>query len=103
MDVLIRQALVQDGQPCVDIAIHKGHIVDIRAGIDTSAACVIHAEGRAAIPGLLEPHVHLDKALLDARAPNYSGTLEEAIRVTGALKKQQTREDILGRSRRVLD
>jgi len=94
---------VRDGEPYVDIAIDRGHIVDIRACIDASAACVIDAEGRAVIPGLLEPHVHLDKALLDSRAPNHSGTLEEAIRVTGALKRQQTREDILGRARRVLD
>jgi cytosine deaminase len=87
----------------VDIAIEGGRIVDIRPRIDASAPCVIDAGGRAAIPGLLEPHIHLDKALLESRAPNRSGTLEEAIRVTGALKRQQTREDILDRARRVLD
>ena len=35
--------------------------------------------------------------------PSLTGTLEEAIRVTGILKTQQEREDVLARSRRVLD
>ena len=87
----------------MDLAIEGGRIVDIRPCIDAPAACVIDADGRAAIPGLLEPHIHLDKALFESRAPNRSGTLEEAIRVTGALKRQQTREDILDRARQVLD
>jgi cytosine deaminase len=35
--------------------------------------------------------------------PNRSGTLEEAIRVTGQLKRLQTHDDVLERSRRVLE
>jgi len=103
VDILIRQALVSDDHPPVDIAIRHGRIAAIDRRIDGSAQRVIDAGGRAAISGLLEPHIHLDKALLDTRMPNRSGTLEEAIRVTGLLKRQQTREDVLDRSRRVLD
>lgn len=103
MDILIRQALVGDDQPLVDIAIQNGRIVAIDRRIDGVARRVIDAGGRATLPGLLESHIHLDKALLESRLPNRSGTLEEAIRVTAQLKRQQTREDVLERSRRVLD
>jgi cytosine deaminase len=103
VDILIRQARVMDDQPPVDIAVDDGRIAAIGRGIDGSARRIIEAGGRAVLPGLLEPHIHLDKALLESRLPNLSGTLEEAIRVTGTLKRQQTREDVLDRSRRVLD
>jgi cytosine deaminase len=103
VDLLIRQALVEDDEPFVDIAIHNGRIVAIDRRIDMAARRVIDAGGRATLPGLLEPHIHLDKAFLESRMPNRSGTLEEAIRVTGQLKRQQTPEDVLDRSRRVLE
>jgi cytosine/creatinine deaminase len=102
-DILIRQALLEDGQPPVDIAIHLGRIAAIDRRIDTPARRVIDAAGRATLPGLLDPHIHLDKALLESRMPNQSGTLDEAIRITGQLKRQQSRDDVLGRSRSVLD
>ncbi len=102
-DILVRQALVRDGDPPVDIAIANGRIAAIDRRIDTPARRVIDAAGRATLPGLLEPHIHLDKALLESRMPNRSGTLDEAIRVTGQLKREQTREDVLDRSRHVLD
>jgi len=103
VDLLIRQALVEDDKPPVDIAIRNGRIVAVGVGIEGSARRVIDAGGRATLPGLVEPHIHLDKALLESRMPNRSGTLEEAIRVTGRLKRQQTRDDVLERSRHVLD
>ena len=53
--------------------------------------------------GLVDAHIHLDKALLGARAPSLEGTVAEAIRVTGAAKRSFTRQDIADRARRVLD
>jgi cytosine deaminase len=64
---------------------------------------VIDIEGRAVLPAFLEPHLHLDKALFAGRRPTPEGTLEEAIRITGLLKAEQKREDVLQRSRTVLD
>jgi cytosine/creatinine deaminase len=103
VDLLIRQALVSDDRPLVDIAIHNGRIAAIDRRIETGARRVIDAGGRAILPGLLEPHIHLDKALLESRMPNRSGTLAEAIRITGELKRAQTHQDVLERSRRVLE
>ena len=54
------------------------------------------------IPGLVESHLHLEKAYVMDRKPNRSGTLKEAIAVTAELKPTFTREDIEARSRRVL-
>ena len=41
--------------------------------------------------------------MLHRRLPARLGTLEEALRVTGILKSKQEREDVLDRSRQVLD
>ncbi|MGA8078098.1 MAG: amidohydrolase family protein [Xanthobacteraceae bacterium] len=103
MQLLIRQVRTKDHPEPVDIAVDNGRITAIEPVIATTAERVIEAGGRAAIPGLLEPHLHLDKAFLHRRMPARSGTLEEAIRLTGILKARQEREDVLARSRRVLD
>src|SRR5438034_9500601 len=103
MDILIRSALVEDGQPPLDIGIREGVIYNLAPRIDEPAVQVLDAAGRATIPGLIEPHIHLDKALLESRLANRSGTLEEAIRVTGIPKRRQEYSDVLDRSRQVLD
>ena len=103
MDILIRSALVQDGQLPLDIGIREGVTYKLEPRIDDPAAQVLDAAGRATIPGLIEPHIHLDKALLESRLANRSGTLEEAIRVTGILKRKQEYRDVLDRSRQVLE
>ncbi|MDE3021812.1 MAG: amidohydrolase family protein [Pseudomonadota bacterium] len=103
IDLLIKNVRVHDDKPLVDIAIHDGKIVAIETGINTKTHETIDAQGRAAIPGFVEPHLHIDKAFLHRRLPAVQGTLEEAIRVTGILKGKQQRQDVLGRSRRVLD
>ena len=103
MDVIIRRVRISDDQPLVDIGIADGRIAAIEEKIGKKADQEIDAEGRAALPGFIEPHLHLDKALLHRRMPARFGTLEEAIRVTGILKSKQEREDVLDRSRQVLD
>lgn len=103
MDLLIRNARVWDDRDAVDIGIEDGAVTALEPRLDVSAGRVIDAGGRAVLPGFCEPHLHLDKALLYRRQPARDGTLEEAIRLTGRLKASQTREDVLDRSRTVLD
>jgi cytosine/creatinine deaminase len=103
VDLLINDVCIRDDDPLVDIAISDGRIVALEPGIDALADEIIDAGGRAAIPGLIEAHLHLDKALLHHRLPARFGTLDEAIRVTGVLKSKQERDDVLDRSRQVLD
>ncbi len=103
MDMIIRRVRIDDEQPLVDIGIEAGRIVAIEETIDKQGDEEIDAEGRVALPGFIEPHLHLDKAFLHRRMPARFGTLEEAIRVTGILKSKQEKEDVLERSRQVLD
>lgn len=103
MDMIIRRVRIDDEQPLVDIGIESGRIVAIEEMIDKQGDEEIDAEGRVALPGFIEPHLHLEKAFLHRRMPARFGTLEEAIRVTGILKSKQEKEDVLERSRQVLD
>ncbi|TAM89536.1 MAG: N-acyl-D-amino-acid deacylase [Candidimonas sp.] len=103
MDVIIRRARVDDEKSLVDIGIKDGRIAVIEEGIVDKGTTEIDADGRVALPGFIEPHMHLDKAFLHRRMPARRGTLDEAIRITGILKSKQERNDVLERSRRVLD
>jgi cytosine deaminase len=103
MDLLITNARVWDDRPPVDIAIDGDRITAIDEHIEAEAARTIDAGGRAVLPGFVEPHLHLDKALIYRRQPARDGTLAEAIRLTGQLKAEQDRDDVLERSRAVLD
>lgn len=103
MDLLIKQARLNDGQELQDIAIENGKIIEIAPAIDGTADEVIEAEGRVLIPGLVESHIHLDKALIADREPNKSGTLKEAIQVTAKLKPTFTEEDVYSRAKQALE
>jgi cytosine deaminase len=103
MDLLIANARVWDDRPPVDIGIEGDRIVAMDSSIEAEAGRTIDAGGRAVLPGFVEPHLHLDKALIYRRQPARDGTLAEAIRLTGQLKAEQDRDDVLERSRAVLD
>lgn len=103
MDLLIKQARLEDDEELVDIAISEGKITAVAPNIEESAATTIEAKGKVVIPGLIESHIHLDKALIADREPNNSGTLQEAIQVTAKLKPTFTEEDIYDRAKRALE
>lgn len=102
MDLIIRNARISDEQPLADVGIEGGVIVAMAPGLPGQGVREIVAGGRVLLPGLVESHLHLEKALIMERGPNRSGTLAEAIRVTAALKPTFTREDIHTRARAVL-
>jgi cytosine/creatinine deaminase len=101
-DLLLRDALLPDGRR-VDLGCRDGRIAALGPLGAAEAAVARDLDGRLVTPGLVDAHVHLDKAFLSARAPGREGTLAEAIRVTGEAKKRFTVEDIRGRARQVLD
>ncbi len=103
--LLLKNARLDGYSEAQDLLIEDGSITRIAqsGALDTPAGEVVDAGGRAVVPGFVETHLHLDKALLDERMPNLAGTLEGAIKVTGALKARFTMEDVLERSRKVLD
>lgn len=103
VDLLLRDARIDDGTDTVDIAIADGIITHIGSHPQTATAHEIDCAGRVVIPGLIESHLHLDKALLDRERPNRDGTLAGAIAVTGELKREFTVDSIRDRARRVID
>jgi cytosine/creatinine deaminase len=102
VDLLLRGARLPDRDALVDIAIAGARIVGVD-GVARTARQTIDLGGRLVTPGLVESHIHLDKALLTDRVTTTAGTLEEAIRLTGEAKRAFTVDDIRDRARRVLD
>lgn len=103
MDLLLRSARLADDAPLVDIGIDDGLIVETSERVLSAAATTIDCAGRVVIPGMIESHLHVDKALLDREQPNRDGTLAGAIEVTGALKRGFTAESVRQRARQVIE
>lgn len=59
--------------------------------------------GALVMPGLLETHIHLDKACIIDRCRQQEGTLAEAIRETARAKANFSEEDVYQRGARVLE
>lgn len=105
-NLVVRNVVVPGAPGPRTILIENGRIAQVEraeASPERDGVPVVEGEGRAVLPSFVEPHLHLDKALLDARLPNLDGTLAGAIKVTGALKSQFTVEDCVDRARQVLD
>ena len=85
-----------------DIGIADGRIAGIGEHLGPARE-VVEVAGRVVTPGLVEAHIHLDKALLSGRVRAAAGTLEEAIRLTGEAKRRFTVDDIRARARRALE
>lgn len=101
-DLVLRGARLSDRDGLADIAIAGDRIVGIDAGAGPARES-IDVGGRLVTPGLVESHIHPDKAFLDDRVVSTAGSLEEAIRLTAEAKRVFTADDIRDRARRVLD
>jgi cytosine deaminase len=67
------------------------------------AVAEIDADGRLVSPAFVQPHIHLDKALVGPTLPpNRSGTLREAIALLHASKRAATVEEVRERAGRVI-
>ena len=64
---------------------------------------VVTAAGRLLLPGLVESHIHLDKAFLTTSMSSEANNLQEAIKITADLKKDYTIDDIIKRSILVIE
>jgi cytosine deaminase len=102
LDLILEQCRLPDGT-LADLGCASGRIAAIGNLSGRPAARMLRCESRAVTPGLVESHIHLDKALLSDRTPSVEGTLQEAIRITGEAKRRFTVEDIRTRARAVLD
>jgi len=101
-DLILHHCRLPDGREA-DVGCRHGRIAEIGSLTAQRALRTVDCAGSVVTPGLVDAHVHLDKALLSERAPSVEGTLAEALRVTGQAKRHFTVEDIRARARRVLD
>jgi cytosine/creatinine deaminase len=101
-DLILQSCRLPDGREA-DVGCRDGRIAEIGSLTGRPAHRAVDCAGCAVTPGLVDAHVHLDKALLTSRAPSVDGTLAEALRVTAQAKRHFTVEDIRARARRVLD
>ena len=101
LDILVKNVALWGTKGLCDLGIAGGKFVSVGQGTATSpAALTLDAEGRMAVPGFVEPHIHLDKALISERAPvNISGTLTEAIEILWDIKRNYTVDEIADRAR----
>src|SRR6202790_3434484 len=105
LDILVKNVALLGAESLCDIGIANGHFVSIgQCTLSSNAGLTLDAEGRMAVPGFVEPHIHLDKALISERAPvNVSGTLTEAIEILWNIKRNYTVDEIADRASRVLE
>ena len=102
LDLVLRNCRVPARAEPVDLAIADGRIVSVGTS-SQPARETRDVAGRLVTPGLVEAHIHLDKALLTDRVSGVAETAAEAIRLTGQAKRGFTVGDIAARARRVLD
>src|SRR5574342_289875 len=101
-DLLLQACRLPDGR-LVDLGTLDGRINEIGSLTGHPAHRAVDCGGRVLTTGLVDAHIHLDKALLSERTPSIEGTVAEALRVTAQAKRRFTVEDIGARARRVLD
>jgi cytosine deaminase len=99
--LIVRNLKPWDGSRTRDLAVLDGRFAEVAPRMQ--AERTIDAEGRLAVPGFVEPHIHLDKALIvDSVRPNFSGTLTEAIEIIWERKRGYSVEEIAERAGRVI-
>lgn len=103
MDLIIRNARLagRSGEP-LDIGIEGGRFVAFEPDLAADAP-VFDAQGLLACPGLIESHIHLDKArIIDRCEPQDRATFSPVFGVS-PVKKSMTAEDVYARARRTLE
>lgn len=102
LDKIISRARVPGHAGLVDIGIAEGRVADI-APVIVSDALRDDVGGRLICGGLVECHIHLDKADILASASGAGDSLEQAVQATARLKAAFTVEDVYVRARGVVE
>ena len=104
MSLKITNVTLPDRKGNWNIAIANGYITKITAeSIMENTDETLDGNGNLLIPGLVDPHIHLDKALLLDRYPAVAGTFDEALQKTLQAKSEYTVADIQARARQVIE
>ncbi|MCU4677401.1 amidohydrolase family protein [Catenovulum sp. 2E275] len=85
-----------------DLFVENGKFVE-RFETAEQLAEIIDLQGQLVIPGLIETHIHLDKACILSRCQLSKGTLAEAIEQTSKAKAEFTYQDVYQRGAEVIE
>lgn len=106
-DLLLRNARIAADRDLVDLGIGDGIIRRIvpagQAPAPGRGVFERDLGGRVVLPGFVDAHMHVDKCFVSDRVVNRSGTLDEALAATMAVKKTFTHEDVQRRARRLIE
>lgn len=104
LDLIIEGALIPQGQGMMDIGVKDG-VITYMAPSGQQSISAYHVEkvnGDMVLPGLVEPHIHLEKAHLLSRMAQEAASLQEAIQFTADMKSSFTKQDMFDRSLAVI-
>lgn len=103
MDLIIRNALVHRNSQmeCVDIGVQGGKIVAIGKNLAAEGE-TYDAGNRLVCGGLVETHIHLDKAYLIEQCPALPGRDINPVPYTSSIKPKLSTEEVYDRAERAL-
>ena len=104
LDLIVRGGTLrgrEDDGP-LDLGVKEGRVARVAPHIDGDGP-EVDARGKLVAPTFVDPHVHLDKALItETVRDNVSGTLTEAIEIIWERKRRYDPDEILARANRVI-
>ena len=107
IDLLLRNATLQDGSVDVDVAVDAGVIIDRGADLTYATRQAVDLQGRLLIPGFVESHVHLDIALMNSwQTPGRPKAFRSPSELNAAVEERRksfTREEIEQRAGQALE
>lgn len=102
-DLILKNARLAGGDDVtVDIGVQRGIIVAVEPSLGVEGL-VEDADGRLVVPGFIETHIHLDKSCLLDRCRCNRGTLDEAVALVAAAKREFTEGDVYARASQTLE
>lgn len=100
---LINARLGDSSQPLQTLYVEDGRFVSAPGVAEQAAGETLDLGGGLVLPGLVETHIHLDKACIMQRCQLEEGTLAEAIAQTRAAKADFSEADVYQRGAQVLE
>ncbi len=111
-DTIIYNARLKDSDEQHMLLITGGKFTEIESqnevhlstnNLPYEALHYLDANGQLVLPGLVETHIHLDKACISSRCSLHKGTLEEAIQETTRAKQSFDYQDVYSRGKKVIE
>jgi cytosine deaminase len=98
MDFIIRKGRLPGYAEPMDIGISDGILREIKKGIAKRATDELNADGKLILPGFVDSHVHMDKAMSVTPQSFRHGSILERVQHLNTLKKSFNKENVCERA-----